>query len=145
MCGDCFFSISFLIFALLVSLLVLTQCRDHIVGLGPSLPSPLRYVSRTFIARRVRHFLPSSSRVELCPPTMASIYHCVQQLHDRFGQGSAAWGKNKATASCLGYPRLASTDLNRGGFSCSTLPGEEVFPLRSFLRISPVRAFNAWC
>eukprot|EP00610_Laminaria_digitata_P000984 TRINITY_DN2428_c0_g1_i1.p2 TRINITY_DN2428_c0_g1~~TRINITY_DN2428_c0_g1_i1.p2 ORF type:complete len:59 (+),score=13.37 TRINITY_DN2428_c0_g1_i1:130-306(+) len=34
--------------------------------------SPLRYVPFIFIARRVRHFLPSSTRVEFCLPTLLS-------------------------------------------------------------------------
>ena len=54
------------------SLPVLTQIRGHIAG-RPS-PSPLRYVPSFFLARRIQHFLPSSTRVELyyCLLTVAS-------------------------------------------------------------------------
>ena len=33
-------------------------------------PSPLRFVPCIFIARRIQHFLPSSTRVEVCLPTV---------------------------------------------------------------------------
>ena len=44
------------------SLLLVTQLRGHIVG---STVCALR-----FFARGIRHFLPSSARVELCLPTL---------------------------------------------------------------------------
>ena len=62
--------IPFVILALLLpSLLVVTQIRGHIGGPPP--PSPLRYNNAfTFIARRIQHFLPSSTRVDLYLPTL---------------------------------------------------------------------------
>ena len=58
-----FFSISLIISALLfLSLLVVTQTRGHIADSSP--PSPLRFVPRIFVARRLQRFLPSSTRVE---------------------------------------------------------------------------------
>ena len=46
---------------------------------GASSPSPLRYASSFFIARVVQHFLPSSTRVELCLPTLlgALRFFCI--------------------------------------------------------------------
>ena len=49
------------------SSVVITQIRGHIAGYPPP---PLRYSSCIFIARRVQHFLPSSTRVELGLPTL---------------------------------------------------------------------------
>ena len=65
-----FFFIPFIILALLSrSLPVVTQIRGHIPGPPP--PSPLRYNNAfVFIARRILHFLPSSTRVELCVRTL---------------------------------------------------------------------------
>ena len=62
--------IPFIILALLsYSLPVVTQIRGHIAG--PSPPSPLRTVrSFIFIARKIQHFLPWSTRVELYLPTL---------------------------------------------------------------------------
>ena len=37
---------------------------------GPSSPPPLRYVPSFFFARIIQHFLPSSTRVKLYPPTL---------------------------------------------------------------------------
>ena len=45
-----------------VVVLIVPQIQGHIAGPPP--PSPLRYVSSVFIARRVQYFLPSSTRVE---------------------------------------------------------------------------------
>ena len=42
-----------------LSLLVVTEIRDHIAGSSP--PSSLRFVPCPFIARRVEHFLPATS------------------------------------------------------------------------------------
>ena len=50
------------------SVLVVTQIRSHIVSSFP--PSSPRYVPCVFIAKRIKHFLPSSTRVELCLPTL---------------------------------------------------------------------------
>ena len=36
-------------------------------------PCPLRFVPRIFIARRFQLFLPSSTRVELCLPTLGAV------------------------------------------------------------------------
>ena len=58
-----FFSLSFL---------VVTQIRGHIAGSSP--PSPLRLI---FIARRFQLFLPSSTRVELCLPTLRALSSSV--------------------------------------------------------------------
>ena len=47
---------------------IVTQIRGgHIAGSSP--PSPLRFVPSTLIARRL---LPSSTRIELCPPTLGT-------------------------------------------------------------------------
>ena len=54
-----------------LSLLVVTQIRRHIAG--SSLPFPLRFVPCIFIARRFELFLPSSTRVELCPPMLHAL------------------------------------------------------------------------
>ena len=63
-----FFSIPFIILALLSpSLPVVTQIRSLA---GPPPPSPPRYVPSFFIARRTQHFLPLSTSIELCLPTL---------------------------------------------------------------------------
>ena len=68
---DFLFFIPFNILALLSpSLPVVTQIRGHIAARPPP-PSPLRYVPSFFIAR-TQHFLPWSTRVELCA-------HFIQQ------------------------------------------------------------------
>ena len=74
----CFFSTSHLLsapsapfFALSLLLIVETQIRSHIAGSSP--PSPLRFVRCIFIARRFQLFLPSSTRVELCLPTLRTL------------------------------------------------------------------------
>ena len=54
-----------------LSLLVVTQIRGHIAGSSP--PSPLRFVPRIFIAKIFQLFLPSSTRVELCLPTLRAL------------------------------------------------------------------------
>ncbi|CAM9693533.1 unnamed protein product [Laminaria digitata] len=43
--------------------IVITRIRGHKAGSSP--PSPLRFEPSFFIASKVRHFLPSSTRVEL--------------------------------------------------------------------------------
>ena len=58
-----------------LSLLVATQIRGHIAGSSP--PSPLRFVPSIFIARRFQLFLPSSTRVELCLPTLGALSSCL--------------------------------------------------------------------
>ena len=64
-----FFSIPFIIFALLFAL---PPSRDsdpgYIAGSSPS--SPLRFV---FITRRFPLVLPSSTRAELCLPTLGAL------------------------------------------------------------------------
>ena len=50
------------------SLLVVTKIQSHMVGSTP--PSPLRYAPCIFIARIIQNFLPSPTRVDLCPPTL---------------------------------------------------------------------------
>ena len=68
-----FFRIPFTIFALLflsLLLIVVTQIRGHMAG---SFPSSLRFVPCIFIERRFELFLPSSTRVELCLPTLEAI------------------------------------------------------------------------
>ena len=45
------------------SLPFVSQIRGHMAGTPP--PSPLRCTPFLFIAGRVRHFLPSSTRVEV--------------------------------------------------------------------------------
>ena len=57
-----FFSIPYINFALLFSLLVVTQIRGDIAGSSP--PSSPRFVPCIFIARTFPFFLPSSTRVE---------------------------------------------------------------------------------
>ena len=64
-----FFSIPIIILALLSpSLPVVTQIRGRIAG--PSSPFSPRSVPSFFIAIKTQHFLPSSTRVELCVPTL---------------------------------------------------------------------------
>ena len=66
-----FFFILLIILATLLSpsLPVVTQIRGHIAGL-PSPPLPTTVRTFTFTARRIQHFLPSSTRVELNLPTL---------------------------------------------------------------------------
>ena len=68
-----FFSIPFVIFALLfsLSLLVITQTWGHVAGSSPS--SPQRFGPRIFIARRLEPVLPSSTRIELRLPTISAL------------------------------------------------------------------------
>ena len=42
-----------------------TQIRGHMSYSGPSSPLPTSVLAFIFIARRIQHFLPSSTRVEL--------------------------------------------------------------------------------
>ena len=67
----CLFSIPFIIFALLSLSL---HSRNSDPGSQSRLFSPLPTTVRAFIfiARRVQHFLPSSTRVEFCLPTLLS-------------------------------------------------------------------------
>ena len=51
--------------------IVVTQIRGHIAGYSP--PSPLRFVLCISVARRFQLFLPSSTRVELCLPTLEAL------------------------------------------------------------------------
>ena len=64
-----FRSIPFIILALLLpSLPVVTQIRGHIAG---GLLRPPHYGTRLYyMARSDQHFPPSSTRVELCLPTL---------------------------------------------------------------------------
>ena len=68
-----FFFIPFIFLVLLSrSLPVVAQTRGHIAG--PPLASPLRYNNALiFIARRIQHFLPSSTRVESCLPSLLGV------------------------------------------------------------------------
>ena len=51
------------------SLQVAAEIRGHIAGSPP--PSPIRTVrAYIFIARRIQHFLPSSTRLEMYLPTL---------------------------------------------------------------------------
>ena len=70
-CLFLFFSIPFIIFALLSLSL---HSRNSDPGSQSRLFSPLPTTVRAFIfiARRVQHFLPSSTRVEFCLPTLLS-------------------------------------------------------------------------
>ena len=53
------------------SLPVVTQIRGHIAGSSP--PSPLRHVP-SFLSREIiHHFLPSSTGVKLCVPTLLGV------------------------------------------------------------------------
>ena len=52
----------------LLLLLLFVAIRGHIVASTTS--SPLRHVPVMFTARRIQHFLPSSTRVEVCLPTV---------------------------------------------------------------------------
>ena len=54
-----------------LSLLVVPQIWGHIAGSSP--PSPLRFKPFIFIARRLQPFPPSSTRVELCLPTLGAL------------------------------------------------------------------------
>ena len=69
-----FFSIPFIIFALLFSL---PPSRNSDPGSRSRLFSPPRrttgFVPCVFIARRFQLFLPSSIRVELCLPTLGVL------------------------------------------------------------------------
>ena len=46
------------------SVLVATQIRGHIASSSPPSPPRYRYVPCILVARRIQHFLPSSTRVE---------------------------------------------------------------------------------
>ena len=72
-CFSFFFPHPIYIFALLffLFLLVVTLMQGHIAGSSP--PSPLRFVPCICIARRFKVFLPSSTRVELCLPTLRAL------------------------------------------------------------------------
>ena len=54
-----------------VSLLVVTQIRGHIAGSSPPLPTTVRALH--FIERKIQLFLPSSTRVKLCLPTLGDL------------------------------------------------------------------------
>ena len=54
-----------------LSFLVVAQIRGHIAGSSP--PFPLRFVPCIFIARTFQLFLLSSTRVELCLPTLGTL------------------------------------------------------------------------
>ena len=56
-----------------LSLLVVTQIRGHIDIAGSSLPSPQRFVPCIIIAARLQLFLPSSTRIALCLPTLGAL------------------------------------------------------------------------
>ena len=70
-CSDsyCFLN-PIIIVTLFLSLVVVTQIWGRIAG---SSPSPLRFVPSIFIARRFQLFLPSSTCVELCLPTLGAL------------------------------------------------------------------------
>ena len=72
-----FLSIPSIVFAQLFSLpliIVVTQIRGHIAG--SCSPYPLLFVPCIFIAIRFQLFLPSSTRVELCFPTVGALNSC---------------------------------------------------------------------
>ena len=67
-----FIHVSFIIFVLLSSLLVVTQIRGHIAGSFPPLPTTVRalhFLSRDYFST----FFPASTRVGLCPTTLGAL------------------------------------------------------------------------
>ena len=67
------FSIPFIVFALLFSLPPGPNSDPGSVMQVLLPPYPLRFVPCIFIARRFQLFLPSSTRVELCLPTLGAL------------------------------------------------------------------------
>ena len=65
-----FFSIPYINFALLFSLLVVTQIRGHIAGSSPPLATTVRALH--FYHEKISA-LPSSTRVELCLTTLGAL------------------------------------------------------------------------
>ena len=55
-----------------LSLLVVTQIRGQIAGYSPPLPTKVRAL-HFFFTKIFRLFLPSSTRVELCLPTLGAL------------------------------------------------------------------------
>ena len=77
-----------------LSLLVVTQIRGHIADASP--PSPLGFVPCIFIARRFQLFLPSSTRVQLCLPTVGLFLSelalfIVLEIRDNLDTNSAGY------------------------------------------------------
>ena len=62
-------------FFLSETLLVATQIRGHIAGSSPPVPTTVR--AWHFLSREdFSSFLPSSTRVELCLPTLGALSNC---------------------------------------------------------------------
>ena len=78
-----------------LSLLLVTQIRGHLTCFSPS---PLRFVPWIFIARKFQLFLPSSTRVELCLPTLLigalsswSYFFCFANKFENGYGKSSCW------------------------------------------------------
>ena len=107
--GDDFFfifiSIPFIIFALLSLSL---HSRNSDPGSQSRLFSPLPTTVRAFIfiARRVQHFLPSSTRVEFCLPTLLSALGnnwCLSRKKPCVLAPAGVWTHNSNLSSIRGY------------------------------------------
>ena len=77
----------------ILSLLVVTQIRGHITGSSPPLPTAVRDLHTWYFvfARRFQLFLPSSTRVELCLPTLGPLsrypFFFFLQINSKYRHG----------------------------------------------------------
>ena len=121
-----------------LSLLVVTQIRGHIAqALLP--PYPLRFVPCIFIARRFQLFLPSSTRVELCLPTLGALSSWSFFIFANKFKISPRRDSNSRinTSSIRGLPLVHGGDRLR-----NTLYGLYVFRLVSRNETSTSRVYD---
>ena len=129
------FSIPFIIFALLSLSL---HSRNSDPGSQSRLFSPLPTTVRAFIfiARRVQHFLPSSTRVEFCLPTLLSALGnnwCLSRKKPCVLAPAGVWTHNSNLSSIRGYT------LNHRGrpAACTANKKYGKYIDRAALRVTP--------